>query len=296
MIFAPGDIGNANLYSYVNASPMWMSDPTGNSLLSHVLSGAAIGGTLSALTTGAYGLAKGWSIRETGIAAAKAFALGAAFGAIGGGLFYGAGLVGAMSGGSPLLGQAALSVMLFGVNTPLAIANFFQAYQGGDSTDVAFATINLGLAGGTIFTSRFAMFSMFAQGGPISRAAMQMQGPPNYRPDSWNDSVAHRGSLLIGSIPEETGGRLPNFFSTPEVLKGSNMNSQTIANRLQTRVSDTDGPRKFIGIYEVIEDARAAVARTNANGRFGDGGYPQIFLQDPSKAVRLVKKLPLNVE
>ncbi|MGH9341349.1 MAG: hypothetical protein ACRD1R_17575 [Acidobacteriota bacterium] len=111
---------------------------------------------------------------------------------------------------------------------------------------------------------------------------MATQRRYGYNPDTWEPATILRGSHLLGSIPEETGGRKPNFYTITETLEGTGMDATTLWARLQVEPDREFGYREWIGVYEVLDHVDGAIAKTLANpGLTGQGGATQVFLENP---------------
>jgi hypothetical protein len=106
--------------------------------------------------------------------------------------------------------------------------------------------------------------------------------------------MASKGSVLFGSVPRETGGKMPNYLTLAETLEGTKMDAVTIWKRLQVKIGP-NGPRKYIGVYRLRENTDCAFSRTTANVNYGPGGYPQVYIENPSLSLELIDEIPLEL-
>lgn len=204
------------------------------------------------------------------------------------------GYAAAAGGGSAAAGYAAGGFVVSSIALGPAIDNTINAFERGDRVDQGFAVAGLtGVASG-LLASHLSVWHLLAYGGPVSRTAMASQTGA-YVPDQWLDTRAHAGNIVIGSIPVQSGGRLPNFYSTIETLAGPNgvVDKATLWRRLQVDTGKY-GPQDKVGIYRFRRDATIARGVTRANKNYGDGGYPQLYIDNPKNSLELVRVLDLQ--
>ena len=132
-------------YLYCHADAVNGIDPSGlmaGFSLSGMLTVAGINGGLAAISTGAYGAAKGWS--TTRIATASLVSAGTAVLATF--AFFGVAASFVLGGASAATAVLATTLIALPTSLGLVVMNFALAMKEGDNVDKLFATIDLGLA------------------------------------------------------------------------------------------------------------------------------------------------------
>lgn len=184
-----------NHYAYALADPVNRNDPSGHDSIGlvNVLATAAIGGTLSAAMTGAYGHAKGWSEAQIAQASVLSFFVGAFAGAA-----YAGTAAAFFAAGAPAIQAWTAAGLIYSPSTfGLALRSAFHAFSNGDATDQVFATIGLGFAGLFYGTARYRAFALGV--GPA--AAGVRLGWAKGNPLAGED----RFMELAGQVPQEPG-------------------------------------------------------------------------------------------
>lgn len=106
--------------------------------------------------------------------------------------------------------------------------------------------------------------------------------------DNWRDITLKKGTQIVGGIP----GQSEYYTPLKSLTKGS-LDKETFWKGLQVKPHDVFGYRSEVGVYEVVNDTKAAFGTTLANPQFGDGGLPQIFAPD-YKNFKLIKVIKLK--
>ena len=168
-------------YLYCHANPVNGVDPTGREFsLTGMLITASISGLLSSTLVGTYGYAKGWSARQIAKMAGYAFLTGAVAGAFayGAAAAIAAGAVGAgaTAGEAAAVGWTSVGLIGGPTSVGLSIANVHEAFENGDSTDRAFAVVNMGLASFGFIAAHWSAFNLAAG----TTAASLPQATQNY--------------------------------------------------------------------------------------------------------------------
>ncbi|HEV2293552.1 MAG TPA: hypothetical protein VGR35_06830 [Tepidisphaeraceae bacterium] len=143
-------------YQYGNANPVMNTDPTGQFSVTGLVVTAGITGIVSAMLTGAYGYAQGWSAGEIARASTYAFVAGALGGAFTYGLAWGlaagaaisSGFVAAEASAFSGVGWTAAGLITTPTTLGISIANFIATENDPEASDIdkKFARFNLAIS------------------------------------------------------------------------------------------------------------------------------------------------------
>ena len=133
--------------------------------------------------------------------------------------------------------------------------------------------------------------------GTPSSIARSWQGNGKYPgQDTFKDITLKKGKIIYGGVPGQS-----EFYTTTSGVMRSGGSAEKLYQGLQVAQSDdqyfnpvTGLYRSCVGAYEVLEDAPAAFGRAIANPHHGDGGFPQIFVENYQSVLKLIYVIPLE--
>jgi hypothetical protein len=284
-------------FLYGHGDPVNGIDPSGQFI--PLLLGMALGSALfGAFASALYVTLEGGSATDIAWAGAYGFGAGLVTGLAAGSIVAALGYAAAAGGGSAGIGYAMGGFIVGSASLPLAIDQTVQAFRNGDNIDRTFAVVGLTANVAGLVSSSLAVWTLTTRGGAISRAAVAWQAGSNkrYAADwNWLDTKAYKGNVVVGPIAAENAGNIGPFFTTMETLQGRNglVDQVTLADRLQIRIGN-QGPRTKMGIYEFIQDDTVARGVPRANGNFGRGGWPQLFVENAGQKLKLIRVVDLS--
>jgi hypothetical protein len=110
-----------------------------------------------------------------------------------------------------------------------------------------------------------------------------------YVADRFRDITLREGTILYAGYPGSSG-----FFTTASALSRVNWSAAALFGGLQVRAHPEKGMRTMVAAYEVIDDTAAAFGLALANGGFGKGWLPQVFVPGFEDALRFLGTYPLR--
>jgi RHS repeat-associated protein len=110
-----------------------------------------------------------------------------------------------------------------------------------------------------------------------------------YVADRFRDITLREGKILYAGYPGSSG-----FFTTASALSRANRSAAALFGGLQVATHPEKGMRTMVAAYEVIDDTAAAFGIALANGGFGKGWLPQVFIPGFEDSLRFLGVFPLK--
>jgi len=122
-----------------------------------------------------------------------------------------------------------------------------------------------------------------------SGIARSFQGSERYPGvDRFRDIIIKKGTKIYAGEPGISG-----FFTTERTIERVGGDATKLFERMQ--VAPYKGTyRSSVAVFEVLEDTPAAFGIVRANPQYGQGGFPQIFIQDWQQKTRQIGSTPLT--
>jgi RHS repeat-associated protein len=107
--------------------------------------------------------------------------------------------------------------------------------------------------------------------------------------DKWRNVILKKGTIIYGGFPGPTA-----FHTTEGGMRRSGGTKEGMWKGLQVMPDREYGPRPEMRVYVVTEDTPAAMALTRANGDWGEGGLPQLYVPAYKTALEPMRTVPLK--
>lgn len=124
---------------------------------------------------------------------------------------------------------------------------------------------------------------------PLLNKIRSKQGVGDYLGiDDWIIVRIPKGTKIYGGLPGRT-----EFYSIEKSLRDVGYDMKKYWQSLQVKEDKNFGYRTKVGEFELLDDLEVGIAQTLNNPQFGVGGAWQIFVEDFTKVLKLIREIDL---
>jgi hypothetical protein len=126
-------------------------------------------------------------------------------------------------------------------------------------------------------------------GSRVVDFARSLQGSGNYPGvDQYMQVTLKQGTIVYGGAPGQS-----HFYTTADAVEKTGRSASRLFQGLQVAPHPIFSYRPGVTAYEVTEDVVVAFGRALANPQHGQGGLPQIVIENYERFLRPVYSIPL---